>query len=1796
MKKTKFTENKGLQFIMKELKSDARIGIINRGEAAYRFIRAVKEYNLLNGTQLSSVAFYTDKESSAVFAREADYAYPLSGFSRFEKVAGPAYLDYDLLMEALTESGCDGVWVGWGFVSEDAEFVRRVEKAGLVFLGPSSEVMERVGDKIQSKELAEISKTPVTPWSRGPVESLEKAYEMAEHIGYPCVVKASNAGGGRGIRFVFTKEEMAAQYQSAVDETLRITGNTLVFMERLVSRGRHLEVQALADRHGNVKTFGVRDCSVQRKNQKIIEETPPAHLSEATLQAIGQSAVSLLKTAHYEGAGTVEFLYDLDRDEFYFMEVNARLQVEHPITEQLFGVDLVGGQIDVARGKSIEHYNTIGRGHVMEVRLNAEDPEGGFRPAGGDVIYFRPAGGIGVRIDSGITEGSVIPPDFDSMVAKIIVTAPTRKEAIARLERAVAETRVKIDGGTTNRTFLLELLSLKEIKAGGISTRFVEEYLTSKTPPVKEAAKALCAASAEIYRIRENEEEKHFNSEMLLSGRVRTMSAAGTGEVHLQYLGASYTMYLRRLSRTLFTIRLNDKNYYFKYTYGTESSIELNRSRSRVLVTEMGSSFRVEIDNVPYLIESDSGGVVKAPSPGLMLGVKVKPGERVSKGAVLLSLEAMKMELPVIANEEAVVGDILVKAGEQVTAGQSLIRLEKVGGEAAVKHGDDVQNNAFDGTEASEYSFKDEWAALFLGYDALPYKELSRLTNKADSETVISNLIYFNAVEKLFSDEKINAAGYANAMSFSEFLASYYRNFMRNENDFPQPFIEAMKTVFAANGITNIKRRVVDRIIFRLYKSHAMRSLKEKLLSEGLLYLNKDLLGKDLEESLKMRLAPALDELAGNAPALKQTAVEVRYNLFDKKTLHDITRRRLERLERVIDLLGSGQPGDRSYLMNRAVSYGTASEGLLVKNILAGRQADISLEILTRRLYRDCLIKEYKQLTAGTAFLRYAMHSGAVRTTLFVVADTNKEALAEAGRHGEVHTVLIFTHEGVSAAELAALRLPTQRFISAVLGADGMIAYKNYIADAEGRWQVNAGRDFLSPLAYRELRVYRWACFDKTFEAVNENLTFVHAVAKEKPTDERFVVFLNVESTQIEFDVGQNLERLVGVEDALNEAVTVLRSKQAMRKRPLYWNRIIIFVRPQLAVGREQIERYVRMLAERYITNDLGISRVSIIMRADDEHYDELIVYQLSSGGAKTEWRAASFLPLRPMSDYESHVIMARSRNLFYPYELIESFIDGSIGLGKTSFEEYDLAPPADGGKAYVSVKGRAFGQNAANIVFGLITTRDNAAEYKRVIIMSDPTRDMGSLAEGECRRVNAAIDLAEELNIPVEWLPVSSGARIDMKSGTENLDWTAASLKRIIEFTQNGGEINVIVTGTNVGAQSYWNSEATMLMHCRGLLIMSRQASMLLTGKKALDFAGSVSADDNLGIGGAKQIMTPNGEAQIEVENLQEAYRALMHYYRSGYALRGQRPASMPTADSANRDVGKSAYEDDLNQGFATVGDIFSAEKNGERKKPFDIRKVMRAVADSDFEPLERWQTMQDAETAVVWQTRIGGEACGLIGIESRSLTRRGTVPYNGPETYAGGTLYPQSSKKIARGINSFSGKLPLVVLANLSGFDGSPESLRKNQLEWGAEIGRAIVNFKGPILFIVVGRYHGGAYVVFSKQLNPALRTLALEGAYASVIGGAPAAAVVFPGQVAKAAYRDERVIKAQKELEEGRINLIEYNELYKTVHTEKQAEWARNFDQIHSVERAKEVGSIDEIIKIHELRSKIIGYIKN
>lgn len=575
-----------------------------------------------------------------------------------------------------------------------------------------------------------------------------------------------------------------------------------------------------------------------------------------------------------------------------------------------------------------------------------------------------------------------------------------------------------------------------------------------------------------------------------------------------------------------------------------------------------------------------------------------------------------------------------------------------------------------------------------------------------------------------------------------------------------------------------------------------------------------------------------------------------------------------------------------------------------------------------------------------------------------------------------------------------------------------------------------------------------------------------------------------------------------------------------------------------------------------------GAGRVRVVVRPGDVVAANDLLIELIPVGVESAVRG----PTLPAPRSKPHS----------PQEIIDMLCDPMVDptlaawAGGGRFVEHDLVDTGHG-DVLVAVH-REPGEHSEALVVGVMThvVDGHPDGIDRVWIAGDPSRAMGAVGEGECRQLIAAFDLAERLGVPVEWIAVSSGARIAWDSGTENMDWCAAVVARIVTFTQGGGSVIIVVAGVNVGAQSYFNAEATMLTHHRGVLIMLRDASMVLTGRRALELSGGGAFASEVEIGGFDDVMGPNGEAHHVVESLPEAYRLIFDHLSLCEARRDGTAPSVATADDLRRSVCESPYAGA--EPFATIGDLLDRDSHPTRKRPFAIRPVMQSLIDADAPVLERWAHTADAAGAVVWDTRMGGAPVCVIGIESRPI-RSDTDP---TRWMAGSTLYPQGSRKIARAINAASGRRPLVVMANLAGFDGSPASLKSRQLEHGAEIGRAVVNFDGPIVVVVLGRFHGGAYVVLSRRLNPNLSIVALEGSFVSVIGGDAAAGVVFAGEVRRSV---ETQLVGDPSLDREDL-LRSERELV-----------ARRFDQVHSVERAASVGSVDQVISARDLRPTVI-----
>ena len=445
-----------------------KILIANRGEIAVRIIRACKEMNI------KTVAVYSEVDKDAMHVKLADEAICIGPAN-----SSKSYLNFKNIIEAANITGADAIHPGFGFLSENSQFAKICEESNIKFIGPSYKVIELMGNKSNAKDLMKKAGVPVIPGSDGSIQSLKEIIETANKIGYPILLKASAGGGGKGIRIVNSEEELESNYNIVKQEAKLSFNNDEIYVEKFIKNPRHVEIQVLADEHGNVIHLGERDCSIQRKNQKVIEETPSTILDDKLRNKMGEAAIKAVKASSYTSCGTVEFLVDSDKN-FYFMEMNTRIQVEHPITEMRTGIDIVKEQIKIAAGEKlkIKQKNVQFKGHSIECRINAENPRKKFRPSPGKITGLNLPGGNGVRIDTAIYEGYTIPANYDSMIAKIITYGDTRNEAISKMKRALEET--VIEGIDTNLDFLFQIIKNPNFLRGKFDTSFIEKEILEK--------------------------------------------------------------------------------------------------------------------------------------------------------------------------------------------------------------------------------------------------------------------------------------------------------------------------------------------------------------------------------------------------------------------------------------------------------------------------------------------------------------------------------------------------------------------------------------------------------------------------------------------------------------------------------------------------------------------------------------------------------------------------------------------------------------------------------------------------------------------------------------------------------------------------------------------------------------------------------------------------------------------------------------------------------------------------------------------------------------------------------------------------------------------------------------------------------------------------------------------------------------------------------------------------------------------------------------------------------------------
>ena len=630
--------------------------IANRGEIACRIIKTSKEMGI------RSIAVYVDADKDALFVTQADESIRLED---------GGYLDSNQIIEAAKKTGAQAIHPGYGFLSENASFARKVKKEGIIWIGPSAYVISVMGDKLKAKDLAIKADVPTLPMTSKPSE--------AKKIGYPLLIKAAAGGGGKGMRIVNKEKDLKESISSAQREAKSGFNDERIFIERYVEKSRHIEIQILGDSHGNIIHLGERECSIQRRHQKIIEESPSTRISEEVRNKMGESAVKLAKKIKYESAGTVEFLFDDNTEEFWFLEVNTRLQVEHPVTEEVTGMDLVSEQLKIARGEPIgfSQKDVTWTGSSIEARLYAEDPDNDFLPEIGTLIAFEESDSAEARWDTGVKTGTVVGTDFDPMLAKIISFAPNRTDAASKLAKALQSAH--IGGVKTNRDFLINCLNTEEFIKGDTTSDFIERVNPSRKLEIEEDEIDHVLAIAALW-IQQNNRDNANLAKFMQSGW--TNGRLPMQRITFEFENKEHIVeYKKQRNQKFIFSSGKEACIYKKDNDGIDLIFDGKRHYSRVTLSNNNILVHMPFGDVMLKVkprfkepgtEKTIGGLV-APMPGKVIDIKVKKGKKVKAGETLVILEAMKMEHSIKAAEDGKVSELLISINDQVENGALLM-------------------------------------------------------------------------------------------------------------------------------------------------------------------------------------------------------------------------------------------------------------------------------------------------------------------------------------------------------------------------------------------------------------------------------------------------------------------------------------------------------------------------------------------------------------------------------------------------------------------------------------------------------------------------------------------------------------------------------------------------------------------------------------------------------------------------------------------------------------------------------------------------------------------------------------------------------------------------------------------------------------------------------------------------------------------------------------------------------------------------------------------------------------------
>ncbi len=1765
-----------------------RVAIVEAGGAAMRCVRSIGAAGPRD-TAPAIVLLHRGAAPPVSLRRRVDAVVQRTAGPDRSDHRTPHARDVTALAADLERTGTDAVWVGWGAPEDHLTVARACEARGVTFVGPPAAALSATADHTA----------------------------LARHL-----AAAGLAPPSRGPR----------------------------------SPGQVVEVQLLIDRAGTCWTLGTLvHAAPGAHGQPLLSWSGQGLLDDEVAASCARTAATAARALGLSGAVAVEFPLPGAHAPAAITRVRGHLTPAHLLTELLTGRDLVAMQFALASGSLLgpEPDPPSGVAVCTTLRLTERAP---VVPPTTSVVHLRTPFLPGLRCDPLVEEGDEVSTAVGTELLTLGAVGRDPTLANRRLAGGVAGAYVVLGAGATDRAAVLDRLGATRADAAAAPTAAPD---SGQDDDATRTAIAIVVAAIELDAASTARDRQRF---LTSAARGRpTANPEGLRTIDLQVTGNRYRGRISCTGPRTCDLSIDGHHLVatLEHGHGPERTVRIGGHRATIIWSVQGTDRLVEVDGQPIRVTAFRDGTVRAPLPGIVLRHLVEAGDVVAAGDPVAVLESMKLETVLSAPLAGRVEELLRARHTRLAAGDGVLRIEPL--HATEERRRPSPRARFEplvsGAPGGDHPDPRVQAArrllrLVLGYDR-PTTDPDNLRRSVDRDRVAAAAATPEAIAaerevlQAFADLTALAGHHRDATDGQDVARSdsdQLRTYLRTLDPDAEPLSEGFRTTLLQAlrhlGVTSLDRTPgLEDALYRLHlaQQRAPGHRRAVLVLLGRWHDELDGPEGELAELVRGTLDQLVRAADQREPAIGDLARRTRYQLFDRSRiraeralLHDEVRRQLHAVTR---------ESDRERRAAAMASLVASTEPLLPVLLDPSVPQDVlspMLELLIRRYYRrraPAAVRRVEGARTPTVVADLeTLHGRTAPERIIAVGGDHLDTLlagaaAVAGQDDDRYPgstaldVYLRTTDPPTQPDVLAAALRTHLHAVAVpaglarvtittldtgtpISGTRAIEHLSFQRLPEG-WTEQRHLRGIHPLVADRLDLWRFERFELTRLPSADEVYLFRATARQDPSDLRLFVLAEVRDLTATLDPMGTITALPELERVLSACLEDLRRARAtlpVHELPV-WNRVVLHLWPAITMPLTQLEGIVGALSP--LAHGLGLEEVTLLVRtpnADGTPVRRCLRLTPGSGqGMSLRITNPPRRPLRPVDAPTSRVISARRRGIVHPTEVLPWLLTAPDTPQQPtrhgSFVEYDL--DATGALQPVD---RELGSNTAGVVVGVVTTPTTRYPdgMTRVAVLSDPTHELGSLAEPECRRIIAALDLAAALQVPVEWFPVSSGARVAMDSGTENLDWTARVLRRIVGFTQSGGEINIVVAGINVGAQPYWNALSTMLMHTTGALIMTPGSAMVLTGTRALEYSGGVSADDDIALGGYDRVMGPNGQAQYWAPDLRAACALLLRHHDLTYvAPGGSAPRRLATADPHDRDVRAQPHRGG-DTGFATIGDIFSDATNPDRKKPFDIRSVLRAVIDQDRPPLERWADMAAAETAVVFHAQLGGRPIMLLGVESRTLSRREPAPADGPQSWSAGTLFPRSSKKMAQAINAASGRRPLVVLANLSGFDGSPESLRERQLEYGAEIGRAVVNFRGPMVFCVISRYHGGAFVVFAKTLNPALEVVALEGAHASVIGGAPAAAVVFTREVERRTMRDARVVRAREHLDGAvAVEVARHrDELHRTiaaVRSQMLGAVAAEFDRIHDIDRAVAVGSVDRVLTAAQLRPYLIDAVE-